>query len=148
MSLSCWHTLDSPTLVSPPDVLNSFDGHVSKPHGIFIALPIEIRGKTVSIYVEVIDVALDSNLLLGCTWFYAMKVVASTVFRVLCFPHQGKSVTINQLDYCTTDLRPNANTIVPLISESASVDQPIGQVCLKIHVLWGYSPYLHPISPK
>ena len=117
MSLSCWQALGSPTLVSSPTMLKAFDEHVFKPHGIVTTLPIEIGGKTVSIDVEVIDVALDYNLLLGRTWFYAMKVVASTVLRLLRFPHQVKIVTINQLDYCTPDLHPNTNYTMPLISE-------------------------------
>ena len=76
-------------------MLKAFDGHVFNPHGILTAFPIEIGGKSVSIDVEVIDAPLDYNLLLGHTWFYAMKVVASTIFRMLRFPHQGRIVTIN-----------------------------------------------------
>ena len=86
------------------EVLKAFDGHIFKPHRILTALPVEIGVMTVTIDVEVIDAPLDYNLLLGRTWFYAMKVVASTIFRLLCFPHQGKIVTINQLDFCTYDL--------------------------------------------
>jgi len=78
-------------------MLKAFDGHVFNPHRILTTLPIEIGGKIVSIDVEVIDALLDYNLLLGCTWFYTMKVVASTVFQLLCFPHLGKVITINQL---------------------------------------------------
>ena len=95
MSLSCWKSLGSPTLISSLTVLKAFDGHVFKPHEILTAFLFEIGGKTISIDVEVIDVALDYNLLLGRTWFYAMNVVASTGFWLLCFPHQGKIVTIN-----------------------------------------------------
>ena len=80
MCLSCRQPLDSPTCVSSPTMIKEFDGHVFKPHGILTALPIEIGGKTVSIDVEVIDALLDYNLMLGCTWFYAMKVFASTIF--------------------------------------------------------------------
>ena len=80
-------------------VLKAFDGHIFKPHGILTALPVEIGGKTITIDVEVIDAPLDYNLLLGYTWFYAMKVVASTIFQLLSSPHQGKIITINQLDF-------------------------------------------------
>ena len=80
MSLSCWKARSSPTLISSPIVLKDFNGLVFKSHGILTPLPIEIRGKTVFIDVEVIDDALDYNLLLGCTWFYTMKVVTSTIF--------------------------------------------------------------------
>lgn len=107
-------------------MLKAFDGHVFKPHGILIAFLVEIVGKMVSIDVEVIDALWDYNLLLWRTWFYAMNVVSSTIFRLLCFPHQGKIVTINQFNYCTPNLHPNVNTTVPLISESASAPQSIG----------------------
>ena len=85
MSLSCWQALGYPTLVSSLTVLKAFDGHVFKPHKIITALLAEIEGKTID--VEVTDATLDYNLLLGCTWFYAMKFVASTIFQLLCFPH-------------------------------------------------------------
>lgn len=126
MSLSCWQALGSPTIVSSLIVLEAFDGHVFKPHGILTAFPIEIGGKNVSIDVEVIDSLLDYNLLLGITWFYAMKVVSSTIFRLLCFSHKRKIVTINQLDYYMPDLCPHVNIMVPLIFQSTSTAQSIG----------------------
>ena len=49
--------------------------------------------------VEVVDAPLDYNLLLGRSWTYAMHVVVSTIFRVLCFPHEGQIVTIDQLSF-------------------------------------------------
>ena len=76
-------------------MLKAFDGHIFKPHGILTTFPAEIGGKTICIDVEVIDAPLDYNLLLGHTWFYTMKAIASTFFRLLCFPHPGKIVTIN-----------------------------------------------------
>ena len=59
MSLSCWQGLSRPTLVSSPTMSKAF-----KPHRILTTLPIDVRGKTISIEVEVIDVSLDYNLLL------------------------------------------------------------------------------------
>jgi hypothetical protein len=104
MSLSCWKSLGSPHLTTSQTILKYFDGHFFKPHGILTSLSIELGGKTVSVEVEVVDATLDYNILLGHTWFYTMKVVASTIFHVIHFPHQGKIVTIDQLDYCTPDL--------------------------------------------
>ena len=66
-----------------------------------------------------------------------MKVVTSTIFRLLRFPRQGKIVTINQIDYCTLDLHPNGNSIIPLITESASVAQSIGEGMFKDPCLMG-----------
>lgn len=148
MSLSCWKSLNSPTLVSSQTMLKKFDGHVFKLHGILIGLPVEIGGKTISIYTKMIDVSLDYNLLLGNTWFYAIKVVSSTVFRLLGFPHEGKIVTINQLDYCMPNLCPNANTTFPLISESASTAQSIGEGMFKDPCLMGVFPLSTPNISK
>jgi hypothetical protein len=49
----------------------------------------------VKVEVEVVDTPLDYNLLLGRTWTYAMVVFVSSVFCTLCFPHQGKIMTID-----------------------------------------------------
>ena len=144
MSLSCWRALGSPTLVSSLTILKAFDGHIFKPHGILTALPIKIGSKTVTIDVEVIDSPLDYNLLFGRTWFYAMKVVASTVSWLLSFPHQGKIITINQLDFCTPDLRPQANSSVPLISNSISTAQSVGTSLFKDPCLMGVFPLPAP----
>ena len=46
---------------------------------------------------------LDSNLLLGCDYVYAMKAVVSTLFRVMHFPHDGNIVTIDQLSFVKPD---------------------------------------------
>jgi hypothetical protein len=55
------------------------------------------------------------TIFLGLTWFYGMKVVASIVFRVIHFPREGNITTIDQLDYCTPDLRANPSTNIPFI---------------------------------
>ena len=116
-------------------------------HMGFSLLYLEIGGKTVSIDMEVIDFALDYNLLLGRTWFYAMKAVASTIFRPLHVPHQGKIVTINLLNYCTLDLRPNANATMPLINEFTFSTQSIGAGMFKDPCLMGVFPLSAPDIP-
>ena len=80
LSLTSWKALGSLELVTSPTTLKSFDGWGFQPHGLISALVVELGGKTVSIQVEVVDAPLDYNLLLGRNWFYAMNVVASTVF--------------------------------------------------------------------
>jgi hypothetical protein len=77
--------------------LKCFDGRGFKPFGVLTAFPDELEGKTIIVEVEVVDAPLDYNLLLGRSWIYSMYVVVSTLFCVLCFPHQGKIVTIDQL---------------------------------------------------
>jgi hypothetical protein len=49
----------------------------------------------VEVEVEVVDVPLDYNLLLGCNWTYDMVIVVSSIFHTLCFPHEGKIMAIN-----------------------------------------------------
>jgi hypothetical protein len=118
MSMSCWKALGSPKLDTSATLLKTFNGHMFQPHGIIIALPIELGGKTVSIVVEVIDAPLEYNLLLRCIWFYKMTPIVSSIFRVLRFPHQGKIVMIDQLVFCTPDLGSNAGSNVPFVCDT------------------------------
>ena len=99
MSLAYWKALGSPELVPSTTLLTAFDGRSFHPHGILPAFEIKLAIKAVSVEVEVIDAPLDYNLLLGRNWTYAMSAVASAVFRVVVFPHEGKAVTIDQLDF-------------------------------------------------
>ena len=99
MSLSCWKALGSPELVPSNTLLTAFDGRSFHLHGILPAFEIKLAGKAVSVEVEVIDAPLNYNFLLGRSWTYAMFAIASTVFQVVVFPHEGKLVTIGQLDF-------------------------------------------------
>ena len=47
--------------------------------------------------VMVVLVPLEFNLLLGRNYTYAMGALVSSLFRVMCFPHQVWIVTIDQL---------------------------------------------------
>ena len=76
---------------------------------------IELGDKTVSIQVEVVDAPLDYNLLLGRNWFYAMTAVASTIFQIVQFPHLGRIVTIDQLDFCTPDVTISPANNIPML---------------------------------
>jgi hypothetical protein len=95
MSLACWKGLKSPALNKSPMMLRTFDGRGFHPHGLLQSLPIQLDGKTVIVDVEVVDTPLDYNLLLGRSWFYSMNVIASSVFRCVQFPHQGKIVIVD-----------------------------------------------------
>jgi hypothetical protein len=55
--------------------------------------------------MEVVDAPLDYNLLLGCNWTYVMIAVVSSIFHTLCFPHEGKIVTIDQLSFVHASLK-------------------------------------------
>ena len=127
-------------LVASQIVLKAFDEHLFTPHGFLVAFPIELAGKIVTIEVEVVNASLDYNLLLGCSWFYPMRVVASTVYRLVYFPHQGKIISIDQLDYCTPNVRFDTMANVPLVSNSHQVPELIGARLFKDPCLMGVFP--------
>ena len=54
-------------LAASQTVLKAFDGHLFSPHGILAAFPIEFRGKTITVEVEVVNAPLYYNILLGCS---------------------------------------------------------------------------------
>jgi hypothetical protein len=76
-------------------MLKEFYSHTFNPHGIIASFPMDLCGKTSLIKFKVVDAPLDHNLLLGKSWFYAMTYVASSIFWVLLFRHEGKVVTID-----------------------------------------------------
>jgi hypothetical protein len=145
MSLSCWKGLKSPALNKSPTMLRAFDGRGFHPHGLLQSLAVQLGGKTVTIDVEVVDAPLDYNLLLGRSWFYAMTAVASSVFRCVQFPHQGKIVTIDQLDFCTPDARIPATNNIPFLGDHAVTYESVGVGLLKDSSLMGTFPT--PLPP-
>ena len=46
-----------------------------------------------------IDAPWDYNLLLGRSWTYTMCVITSAILQVVGFPHEGKFVTVDQLNF-------------------------------------------------
>ena len=83
----------------------AFNQIPTAPLGTLPYFPITLGGKTFCIDVMVVQGPLDFNLLLGCDYVYAMKVVVSTLFRVMHFPHDGKIVTIDYLSFVTPNHR-------------------------------------------
>ena len=104
MSMSCWKAIGFLELVSSSTMLKAFNGHTFNPYGILTMFPIKSGSETVSFEIEVVNAPLEYNLLLGHSWFYVMKDIVLLVFPVLRFLHQGKMVTIDQLDYYMFDL--------------------------------------------
>lgn len=45
------------------------------------------------------DENINYNILLEYSWTHAIHVVASSLFHVLRFPHQGKIFTVDQLSF-------------------------------------------------
>ena len=72
-----------------------------------------------------------------------MRAIASTVYRPVHFPHQGKIVSIDQLDYCTPNVRFDIVANVPLVSNSHPVLELIGVGLFKDPCLMGV--FLPPI---
>ena len=95
MSLSCWKGLGSPELSQSATMLTVFDGRSFRPHEILPSLKVQLGGKTIAIEVKVVDAPLDYNLLLGQNWMYSMQAVASSLFRVVCFPFNRKIVIVD-----------------------------------------------------
>lgn len=95
MSLSCWKVIGSLELTPSPTLLNAFEGCSFQPHGLIPSCPVTLGGNFVCMEVEVIDVLPEYNMLLGRSWTYAMMIFVSTVFWIICFPHEGRIVIID-----------------------------------------------------
>jgi hypothetical protein len=109
------------------------------------SLAVQLGGKTISIDVEVVDAPLDYNLLLGRSRFYAMTIVASSVFRCVQSPDQGEIVTIDQLDKCTLDARTPAINNIPFLGDSKITYESVGVGILKYSSLMG--TFFAPLPP-
>ena len=126
--------------------MKTFDDRGFKAYGILNFLAMELGDKIVSIDVEVVDAPLDYNLLLGRSSFYAMTAVASSVFRTLQFPHQGRIVTIDQLNHYTPDIRNHGSNNVPFVDDSKLFYESVGVGLLKDSSLMGTLP-LSTLNP-
>lgn len=113
--MTCWKVIGSPSVVTSPTLLTAFDGHSHSPHRIIPTFRICVGVKVVNIEVEIIDANLDYNLLLGRNWIYEMDAIVSSLFHILCFPHEGRIVKIDQLDYSPGDSRATSNSTIPLV---------------------------------
>ena len=82
----------------------------------------------VEVEVEVVDVPLDYNLLLGCNWTYAMNIIILSVFRTLCFPHDGKIVTIDQLSFVYAIPNASIGPSIPVIDNSQLPTENFGVI--------------------
>jgi hypothetical protein len=126
MSLAYWKALGSPNLSKSSNMLTVFDGHSFFPHGILPAFPVQLGEKTIEVEVKVVVAPLDYNLLLGRDWTYAMIVVMSCVFHTLCFPHEGKIMTIDQFSFACSSPNASLRQSIPVIDNSQSTTENIG----------------------
>jgi hypothetical protein len=81
---------------------------------------------------------------------YAMKVEASSVLRMMMFPHNGKIVTINQLTHYKANHSANIDNILPLVYTNLYASSII-DMCPRIFkdpsllgAYHGAPPLLHP----
>ena len=118
MSLSCWKGLGSLELSKFSTMLTVFDGRSFRLHGILPSLKVRLGGKTVVIEVEVVDVPLDYNLLLGRNWMYNMQSIASSLFCIVCFPFNRKIVTIDQMTFKNLSVTASLRALIPIIEHS------------------------------
>jgi hypothetical protein len=102
-----WKDLGCPQLVWVMQNLLDFNRRTSQPLGTLPQFPIILGEKTVFIDIMVVQDPLDSNLLLGRDYVYAMKAILSTLFHVISFPHDARIVTIDQILFVGPDLTIN-----------------------------------------
>ena len=126
LSISCWKSIRSPQAVPSPTLLTAFDGHSHRPHGIVMAFPIYVGGKVVNIEVEIVDSNLEYNLILGRNWIYDMDAIASSLFCILCFPHEGTIIFVDQMDYYPIDSNASSDSIVPLVKNAKKPVENLG----------------------
>jgi hypothetical protein len=144
MSITCWKAIGSPPLTESHNTLKAFNGSGFKPYGVLPSLSITLEGKSVNVKVEVFDAPLDYNLLLGRSWIDSMCAVVSTLFHVVCFPHQGKVITIDQLAFFNSD---SHTRNVPFISKTPPGYENVGVGLLKDSTLMGTFPIPPPDIP-
>ena len=63
--------------------------------------------------VMVVPGPLDFNLLLGRDYTYAMGALVSSLFRVVCFPHEVRIVTIDHLSFFGPDMEAGLPSSLP-----------------------------------
>ena len=105
MSSTTWQDFGSPQLVPVTQNLLANGGN-NQPLGILLKFPITLGGKIVYIDVMVVQGPLDFNILLGCDYVYVMGALVSSLFHVVCFPHEGRIVTIDQLSFIGHQMPP------------------------------------------
>ena len=87
-------------------------------------------GKTVNIEVEIVDASFDYNLMLGRNWIYEMDAIASSLFWLICFPHEGRIVKVDQLDCPPIDLNASTDSTIPKLDNTKSPVENLGVECI------------------
>jgi hypothetical protein len=144
MSVTCWKSIGSPTLTESHNTLKAFNGTCFKPYGVLTSLSITLEGKSVNVEVEVFNAPLDYNILLGRSRIDSMCAVVSTLFRVVCFPHQGKFIIVDQLAFFNYD---SYTRNIPFISKTTPSYENVGVGLFKDSNFMGKFPIPPPDIP-
>jgi len=104
-----WKALGFPKLLTVDSQLLAYDRILSEYMGVLPKFPLTLSGKTILIDMMVVYFHLNFNMLLGHDYVYAMNVVVSSLFRVMCFPHNGNIFTIDHL--ASSNHHPNSNLL-------------------------------------
>jgi len=94
--------------------------------------PVTLARNTVHANIEVIDAPLDYNIILGHSYTYAMLAITSLVFRKMCFPHEGKIITIDQLNYYELTSVTSLESIISSVSDKQS-STPLTSVSTRVY---------------
>jgi hypothetical protein len=79
-----------------------------------------------------------------------MKAMASFMFRMMMFPHNGKIITIDQVSHYDPNHSSNIDNISPLVHTSSDAYplMDMGPIILKDTYFWGAyhgaPPFIHP----
>ena len=73
-----------------------------------------------------VDAPLDYNLLLGRNWMSSMQAVASSLFRVVCFPLNGKIVTIDQTSFKNPSVTTSSGASISIVEHSQPETGSVG----------------------
>ena len=71
-----------------------------------------------TIEVEVVDPPLNYNLLLGQNWIYNMKAANLSLFRVICFPFEGRIVTVDHKYFDNSGTQASSGAMILVIDNS------------------------------
>ena len=118
MFVTCWKSIGSPPLTESQNTLKAFNVFVFKPYDVLPSLSIMLEGKPVNFEVEAFDAPLNYNLLLGRNWTYAIIFIISFVFHTLCFPHDGKIMTIDQFSFVYASPSAFVQPSIPMVENS------------------------------
>lgn len=114
LSSTPWKVLGSSSLLPEMRNLTGFDKGTSRLLGILPNVSITLRRKTVHMNVMVVQGPLDYNPLLGRNYIYCMGAIVPSLFRLMCFPHEGRVVKlIDQLSFPSSNIE---NSQIPSLN--------------------------------